>query len=137
MARVLVVDDDPQTLSAMRKLLEYDGHTVACAADGTTAITLLRSQEFDAVFTDLDVPAPDGEAVARLARELLPAACVCICSASMRIEQRALAADACFFAPKPVDYDALQTRLEACRSCATCKSARRCHGRLHPQGYGT
>ncbi|NIM43954.1 MAG: response regulator [Hydrogenophaga sp.] len=51
---VLVIDDDPQVLSAMQQLLQAWGHTVWCAADADQAITLavLHGDRIDLVLTD-------------------------------------------------------------------------------------
>jgi DNA-binding NtrC family response regulator len=133
MAKVLVVDDDVRTLSAIKKLLEYDDHSAVCVTSGAKAIDLLHTENFDAVFTDLEIGTPDGEAVARAARKIRPASCVYVCSASVHVE-KAHAADACVFIPKPIDYDALHTRMVQCRSCPSCRAKNVCHGRFHRDG---
>lgn len=43
MARVLVVDDDRDVREALREALEADGHDVGEAADGETALRVLRA----------------------------------------------------------------------------------------------
>jgi len=42
---VLVVDDNPQVLDGMRRLLESGGYRVLAAANGRAALSLLRCTE--------------------------------------------------------------------------------------------
>jgi CheY-like chemotaxis protein len=67
--RLLIVDDDPILLRSLREVLEIDGHVVTSAsggADGIAAFAEARAsgRSFDAVITDLGMPAVDGRRVA-------------------------------------------------------------------------
>jgi diguanylate cyclase (GGDEF)-like protein len=69
---ILLVDDDPEYLEATRILLEREGHDVLCAADGRSALDLLRRRRIDLALLDYRMPGlAEEEAVARL-RELNP-----------------------------------------------------------------
>ena len=58
---VLVVDDDPEIREIHRNALALDGYRVTEAADVTTALSLLRSeQQFDLVLLDLGLPDASG-----------------------------------------------------------------------------
>lgn len=58
--RVLLVDDEPQLLSALRRALERH-HTVVTAPGGAEALAILRDDEaFDVVVCDLVMPEVDG-----------------------------------------------------------------------------
>jgi DNA-binding NtrC family response regulator len=50
---ILIVDDDRAFRVATRTLLKDNGYTVELAGDGQEALTLLSTQEFDLVLTDL------------------------------------------------------------------------------------
>jgi two-component system NtrC family sensor kinase len=54
--RVLVVDDEPHILHYMRATLETWGHSVHVAEDGAEAITLMRTEPFDIIITDIRMP---------------------------------------------------------------------------------
>ena len=70
MARVLLVDDDPDGLEIRKILLERDGHQVSIAADVATARDLFRETAPDCVILDLRLPSPeDGLALVREFRE--------------------------------------------------------------------
>jgi PAS domain S-box-containing protein len=67
--RLLVVDDDPLLLQALRDILEAGGHSVVTANGGQAGIdafqaALQRNEPFAAVFSDLGMPYIDGRAVA-------------------------------------------------------------------------
>jgi PAS domain S-box-containing protein len=66
--RVLVVEDDPQSLELMRYLLDAYGCKVFTAADGATAVATARSEQPDLVLCDLLMPEVDGHEVLRRLR---------------------------------------------------------------------
>ena len=61
--RVLVVDDDPQILRAIRTSLLGRGYEVLTAGNGETALDLLADTEVDLVVLDLGLPGIDGQEV--------------------------------------------------------------------------
>jgi CheY-like chemotaxis protein len=60
--RVLVVDDERLNRMLLRRALEGEGWTVAEAADGRTALDVLRSETTDVVLLDIVMPELDGYA---------------------------------------------------------------------------
>ena len=65
--RVLVVDDSLTVRELERKLLVNRGYEVAVAVDGMDGWNMLRSDAFDLVVTDVDMPRMDGiELVSRI-----------------------------------------------------------------------
>jgi two-component system cell cycle response regulator DivK len=67
--RVLVVDDSPEMLDAVRCSLEPCGFHVMQASDPFTGIRLAATEHPDAIVMDLDMPGMDGtEAVKYLKR---------------------------------------------------------------------
>ena len=67
--RVLVADDEPVQLKALRAHLELDGFTVLTARDGIEALGLIRSRPVDAVLTDVMMPRLDGFGLCLTIRE--------------------------------------------------------------------
>ena len=58
---VLVIDDNPQVLDGMRRLLESGGYRVLAAANGRAALSLLRGGEQpELVILDLAMAGMDG-----------------------------------------------------------------------------
>jgi DNA-binding response OmpR family regulator len=60
MARVLVIDDEPDVLLLCRVNLQHAGHEVFEAPDGDRGLALAREVRPDAVVIDLMLPAMDG-----------------------------------------------------------------------------
>jgi two-component system, OmpR family, KDP operon response regulator KdpE len=67
--RVLVVDDDPQILRAVRTSLQARGYDVRTAGNGETALDQLSAMAIDLVILDLGLPGIDGQEVIRRLRD--------------------------------------------------------------------
>ncbi|CAI8972365.1 two-component system, chemotaxis family, sensor histidine kinase and response regulator WspE [Pseudomonas sp. IT-P12] len=68
--RILVVDDSLTVRELQRKLLINRGYDVAVAVDGMDGWNALRSEAFDLLITDIDMPRMDGiELVSLLRRD--------------------------------------------------------------------
>jgi CheY-like chemotaxis protein len=57
---ILIVEDDLDTLHAMRKILEPLGYAVSVAGGGRDALRLLNQETVDLVITDILMPDMDG-----------------------------------------------------------------------------
>jgi signal transduction histidine kinase len=68
--RVLVVDDDDDARRVAAEALTGAGARVVSASNGEDAMKELASQEFDAFVFDVQMPAIDGFALLKLARQL-------------------------------------------------------------------
>jgi len=66
---ILVVDDEPTIREVVRRYLERDGYKVKEAADGPTALQLLRDEPPDLLVLDLMLPGVDGLAITRQLRD--------------------------------------------------------------------
>ena len=73
--RILVADDNPDTVEMMALVLRLHGHEVQTAPDGLTALRLFQEQKPDVVFLDIGMPHMSGWDVARRVRELVAPAC--------------------------------------------------------------
>jgi CheY-like chemotaxis protein len=67
--RVLLADDDRDSIDSMAMLLNCWGHTVPWVArDGATALALAEANEPDVILLDIGLPGLDGWAVVRRLR---------------------------------------------------------------------
>lgn len=80
MARLLIVDDDPQIRRAVRRILELAGHTLSETGEGRTAISMHAVQPFDLVITDMRMPGCTGLELMRHLQQTEPAVKVIIMS---------------------------------------------------------
>lgn len=67
--RILVVDDDPEIVSFVKRGLAYEGYKVDTAADGFEALAKARESEPDLVVLDVMMPEIDGIEVSKRLRE--------------------------------------------------------------------
>lgn len=66
---ILVVDDDPEIVSFIKRGLIYEGYGVDTAGDGTEALTKARDKEPDLVILDIMMPGIDGIEVSKRLRQ--------------------------------------------------------------------
>lgn len=69
MARILVVDDSVNTREIERSILEAHGYQVVTAGDGEEAFETTRTETFDLIVTDIEMPRLDGFALTRKLRQ--------------------------------------------------------------------
>ena len=67
-AKILVVDDDPTILTVVKGYLEQAGYTVLSAANGNTAMHMLRREKPNLLVLDLNLPDKDGWEITRWIR---------------------------------------------------------------------
>ena len=60
MARILIVEDDLNTLSGLVEILQDEGHDIVGVESGKKALRYLERQQFDIMLTDLRMPGIDG-----------------------------------------------------------------------------
>lgn len=65
MARVLVIDDEPDVVRLIVKVLSGRGHIVQIARDGASALARVKHEPPDVILLDSDLPKIDGAEVCR------------------------------------------------------------------------
>jgi CheY-like chemotaxis protein len=68
MARILIVDDEPDIVRMLHKLLQGRGHTVSTARDGAEALRRAAAEPPDLMLVDRNLPKIDGNEVCRRLR---------------------------------------------------------------------
>lgn len=68
MARILVADDSLDMRDLIEAVLARDGHDVVTAADGLEALHRYRTEPFDVICSDLDMPGLNGVELTRAVR---------------------------------------------------------------------
>jgi CheY-like chemotaxis protein len=72
MAKILVIDDEPQVRRLIRQMLTRAGHEVAEAADGVEGLATVRKQLPDVIITDILMPNKEGIETIRDVRREAP-----------------------------------------------------------------
>jgi DNA-binding response OmpR family regulator len=68
--RILVADDDPAVLRSLVRVLEQEFYSCQTAGDAYTAAEMLRTQEFDLLISDLEMPGNEGLRLIREAKQI-------------------------------------------------------------------
>jgi DNA-binding response OmpR family regulator len=109
--KILVVDDDPDLLRALRLRLRANNCEIATAADGYSAIATAQKERPDLILLDIGLPAGDGFKVLERLQNSDQLAGIPVIVLSARDPQgnkeRALKAGATMFFQKPVDNEEL------------------------------
>jgi two-component system, cell cycle response regulator DivK len=105
-ARILCVEDNPQNMRLVRKILKHQGFEVIEAVDGLTGVDLAHKEKPDLILMDINLPDIDGlEATSRIkANPDLQAIPVVALTANAMYgdEERVLAAGCDGYISKPV-----------------------------------
>lgn len=113
--RILVVEDDKQLASALRRGLEGEGYAVDVALDGREGEWLATENAYDVLVLDVMLPELSGDALCAQRREAGDWTPILMLTARSGPEQeaRALDAGADDFLAKPFSFVVLQARLRA------------------------
>jgi two-component system, OmpR family, KDP operon response regulator KdpE len=112
--RILVIDDDPQIRRAMRATLTSRGYQVGDARTGEEGLEALRSESYDLVLLDMNMPGMGGIETCRLIRSSSEIAIVMLTvSNSERDKVDALDAGADDYVTKPFSMPELLARIRA------------------------
>ncbi|MFC5752352.1 response regulator [Actinomadura rugatobispora] len=114
MTRVLVIEDEPQIVRALRINLRTRDYEVDTAADGRTALEAAARRHPDVVLLDLGLPDMDGVEVIRGLRGWLNVPIIVLSARHASAEKvQALDAGADDYVTKPFGMDELLARLRA------------------------
>lgn len=116
MARVLVIDDEPDVRWVLRLSLERAGHEVIMAEDGLRGVAMAQRQRPDVIVLDLMMPVMDGygvlDALGRDDRTKQVPVLVLTAKALPEEEDRVTEAGATRFMTKPFEPSDLASTLE-------------------------
>jgi DNA-binding LytR/AlgR family response regulator len=101
--KCLVADDDPLVCATVEEFLSRIEGIEFCvqAHDGVTALNLISTGGFDAVFLDLQMPGLDGESLLRAMPKGIP---VVVISASTEFGARSYDFDIADYLEKPIEF---------------------------------
>lgn len=107
--KVLIVDDAPDTLEIIQKLLHYEGYDVAMASTGEEGVKKVGEEKPEVVLMDINLPGIDGTEALRRIRIINPLQCVIMLTAFATVDNavRALKEGASDFVKKPFENEHL------------------------------
>ena len=112
--RILVVDDDPEIVSFVKRGLIYEGYSVDTAGDGTEALAKARQNEPDLVILDIMMPGLDGIEVSKRLRQAGSVPILMLTAKGTVADKVAgLGSGADDYLVKPFAFDELLARIKA------------------------
>lgn len=123
MSRILIVDDDPQTLDVMDFCLTLEGHDVFRAVNGEEAVEIARREQPDVIILDSMMPVMDGITAACTLRDDIDTAEIPIVMLTARATDTDIwegyQSGVASYVTKPLDLDVLQGELARIESGQT------------------
>ncbi|OGP29953.1 MAG: hypothetical protein A2073_01980 [Deltaproteobacteria bacterium GWC2_42_11] len=112
MSKVLVADDEPDTLDICSKILKKQGHQVFTARDGLETIKFLEGETFDILLLDLRMPGKGGMEILDVTREMGIDTIVITAYASIETAVEAMKKGALDYLAKPFTAQELRLIVE-------------------------
>lgn len=117
MARILVVEDNPDNSDLIVDLLTLRGHEVIQATNGREGVEMARARHPDLILMDISLPIMDGLAATEEIKkdpQLYPVPVIALTAHAMAgDEQRALVAGCNGYITKPIDIKTFANRILA------------------------
>jgi len=107
--KVLIVDDAPDSLDIIQKLLSFEGYEVILAATGEEGVKKVEKEKPDVVLMDISLPGIDGTEALKRIRTINPIQSVIMLTAFATVENaiQALKEGASDFVKKPFENEHL------------------------------
>jgi two-component system KDP operon response regulator KdpE len=110
--RILIVDDEPSIIDALRPVLVSLGHEILAAADGQQALDLVAASHVELVLLDLGLPDADGIELIPAIKRTADAAIIVISARHLEKDKvRALDEGADDYVDKPFSLGELLARI--------------------------
>ena len=117
MAKILIVEDNQANMKLVSILLDRVGHTVLCAVDAETGMTLARAEHPDLILMDVQLPGMDGLAATALLKQDPATATIPVIAltalAMKDDKEKTLAAGCDAYIAKPLRYQELYAAIDA------------------------
>ncbi|GGS86305.1 transcriptional regulatory protein AfsQ1 [Planobispora rosea] len=114
MSKLLVIEDDADTLAVIQVLLSHGGHEVVPATDGRSGLRLLHEHKPDVLILDIGLPVMDGWQVLERVRDISDLPILILTGRGQEREKvRGLRAGADDYLVKPFSRAELTARVEA------------------------
>ena len=114
MKSILFVDDDPNVLEGLRRMLYCQRHEweMAFASNGEAALTLMDAHPFEVIITDMRMPGMDGAALLKRVRDRHPDAVRIVLSGHTELQTALRAVPVAHqFLTKPCDPQSLRVSI--------------------------
>lgn len=115
--KVLIIEDDKNISSSLKKTLELEGFAVEAASDGDSGLGMLKTASYDIIMLDMKLPRTDGYSVFIEAAAIQKAARIIVMSGMTNEFRRLFSAEDMkrifLWLDKPFDIEYLVKKLKA------------------------
>jgi two-component system, cell cycle response regulator DivK len=116
--KVLYIEDNPDNMTLVKRVLEAAGHTLFEAATGLEGIDIAEKEAIDLILLDINLPDLDGYEIARRLRHSTKSALahvpiIAVTANALKGDaESALAAGCDVYMSKPINIHELRARVE-------------------------
>jgi two-component system, cell cycle response regulator DivK len=122
MAKILVIEDNAANMKLASLLLRNAGHSVLCAVDAETGLTMARAELPDLILMDIQLPGMDGLAATALLKQAAATAAIPVIAltamAMKEDREKSKIAGCDAYIAKPLRYQELYAAIDALLSNA-------------------
>jgi PAS domain S-box-containing protein len=131
---ILLVDDDPDIVMALRDLLEAEGHQIDVASTGVTALESVKNHSHGVVILDVKLPDMDGLLVLEMMTKVVPGLPIIILSSYTTLDSATGPLEelgAFAYLHKPINRSEIRTTVrQALKAHTLAKKMERAHQAL-------
>ena len=119
MGQILCVEDNPDNMTLLKRVLESRGYSLLEASNGLDAVAIAEREDVDLVLLDINLPDIDGYEVARRLRSssnisLVTVPIIAITANALKGDaEKAFQAGCDVYMSKPINLKELWARVEA------------------------
>ena len=110
MAKLLIIDDEPDLCAIFQRIFQEEGHSVVTATTGQEGIAKSRADQPDLIFLDLKMPSMDGITCLKRLRRMskVPKIVVLTGYGTLKTAKEAMRLGAYDYTSKPFDLDLIR-----------------------------
>ncbi|MBI3616585.1 MAG: response regulator [Candidatus Omnitrophica bacterium] len=114
MAKLLIIDDEPDLCAIFQRIFQDEGHSVATAATGQEGIAKSRADQPDLIFLDLKMPSMDGITCLKRLRLVSKVSKIVVLTGygTLKTAKEAMRLGAYDYTAKPFDLDLIRELIQ-------------------------
>ena len=114
MAKLLIIDDEPDLCAIFQRIFQEEGHSVATATTGQEGIAKSRADQPDLIFLDLKMPSMDGITCLKRLRMVSKVSKIVVLTGygTLKTAKEAMRLGAYDYTAKPFDLDLIRELIQ-------------------------
>jgi DNA-binding NtrC family response regulator len=114
MAKLLIIDDEPDLCAIFQRIFQEEGHSVATATTGQEGIAKSRANQPDLIFLDLKMPSMDGITCLKRLRGVSKVSKIVVLTGygTLKTAKEAMMLGAYDYTAKPFDLDLIRALIQ-------------------------